>query len=374
MRNANLATLHTHLTEWHGARRDVIAPASLLRMEGTHLILDGEPIITDEGVTSQPVAHVTWESFDNGLSDKLQIPRAYLRRMRQQRPDLYESTVNGWLTGDGQTYQPDPRSFLVRTLTQDLTGQTDLPVARALLGDSYRIMDNLDVLMAALDGITATGIRPEIDGDLSENRMVVRVVAPEISALAPELLRGYRSPFTGETGEANPTVFAGFVVSNSEVGQGAFSITPRLVVRICNNGMTITKDATRAVHLGAKMPEGVVKWSSDTQERNLELVKSQTKDAVQTFLDADYMAGVIRRLEAEAGREVTDPQKSVETLGKKLAYTEAMQADILNYFIDSAQRTAGGLMQAITAAAQNHDTDDAWLMESTAVQAMALAV
>lgn len=31
-------------------------------------------------------------------------------------------------------------------------------------------------------------------------------------------------------------------------------------------------------------------------------------------------------------------------------------------------------MHAITAAAQNHDTDEAWLMESTAIQAMSLAV
>ena len=31
-------------------------------------------------------------------------------------------------------------------------------------------------------------------------------------------------------------------------------------------------------------------------------------------------------------------------------------------------------MNAITAAAQEQDTDEAWLLESTAVQAMALAV
>ena len=46
-------------------------------------------------------------------------------------------------------------------------------------------------------------------------------------------------------------VFAGWVLSNSETGCGAFTITPRLVVHVCRNGMTITKDALRAVHLGA---------------------------------------------------------------------------------------------------------------------------
>lgn len=367
MRNATLQDLHANLVEWHGARRDVISPARLMMMEGTSLVMDGEPVLTEDGVTTLPTEHTTWNTFDNGVSDKLCIPRAYLRRMKTEQPGLYAENINTWL-------HADDRKFLVRTLTQDPTGGVSGPVARALLTDSYRIIDNLDVLMASLDGIRQAGITPRISGDLSETRMVVRVVAEEISALAPYLLHGYRSPFTGQTGDDNPTVFAGFTITNSEVGQGAFTITPRLTVQICDNGMTITKDAARSVHLGAKMDEGVVKWSSDTQEKNLSLVTAQTRDAVRTFLDVDYMRRVIERLEVEAGREVTDPQKSVETLGKKLSYSEQAQKDILNFFIDGGQRTAGGMMQAITAAAQKHDTDTAWLMESTAVQAMSLVV
>lgn len=367
MRNATLPALHAELTTWHGARRDVIAPASMLRMEGTRLLLDGEPMISDFGVTTPRIEHTTWDTFDNGVSDKLGIPRAYLRRMKQQMPGLYAENINSWLA-------QDPRKFLVRTLTQDPRGTADGAVARALLGDSFRIIDNLDVLMATLEGIKQAGITPRITGNLSENRMTVRVVAEEIQALAPALLKGYRSPFTGQTGDDNPTVFAGFVLSNSEVGQGAFTLVPQLTVQICDNGMTITKDATRSVHLGSKMAEGVVRWSADTHEKNLALVTAQARDAVATFLDVEYMERTIARLEAEAGRKIEDPQKSVEALGKKLAYTEVMQRDILNYFIEGGQRTAGGLMHAITAAAQNHDTDDAWFMETTAVQAMSLAV
>ncbi|MEU7912281.1 hypothetical protein [Microbispora bryophytorum] len=32
-------------------------------------------------------------------------------------------------------------------------------------------------------------------------------------------------------------MFAGFVISNSETGCGAFTITPRLLVQVCRNGM-----------------------------------------------------------------------------------------------------------------------------------------
>ena len=55
-------------------------------------------------------------------------------------------------------------------------------------------------------------------------------------------------------------VFAGFVITNSETGCGAFSLTPRLVVQVCRNGMTITRDAMRVVHLGERLDQGVVTW------------------------------------------------------------------------------------------------------------------
>lgn len=60
---------------------------------------------------------------------------------------------------------------------------------------------------------------------------------------AGRLLAGYTSPFSGAKGADNPVVFAGMVVSNSETGHGSFSITPRIVAQVCDNGMTIT--ATR---------------------------------------------------------------------------------------------------------------------------------
>ena len=86
---------------------------------------------------------------DQGIADKLGIPAAYLRRMRESRPGLYDANVNGWL--DGTT-----GAFLVRCL-RDQDGGTG--VARAWLSDSYKVIDNLDVLTAALDGIRAPGIR-----------------------------------------------------------------------------------------------------------------------------------------------------------------------------------------------------------------------
>ena len=106
--------------------------------------------------------------------------------------------------------------------------------------------------MAVLDGVRQSGASVQVDGcDLTDRRMYVRVVCEQVRAPARALLDGYRSPFTGTSGADNPVVFAGFVITNSETGCGAFSLTPRLVVQVCRNGMMITRDAMRVVHLGS---------------------------------------------------------------------------------------------------------------------------
>src|SRR5260370_40449694 len=97
-------------------------------------------------------------------------------------------------------------------------------VAWAILSDGYKFIDNLDVLLAALDGVRQSGVPVQVDGcDLTERRMYVRVVCEQVRTLAPALLAGYRSPFTGAAGADNPVVFSGFMLTNSETGCGAFT-------------------------------------------------------------------------------------------------------------------------------------------------------
>jgi hypothetical protein len=243
------------------------------------------------------------------------------------------------------------------------------------LSDAYRIVDNLDVLLAALDGIRQAGAPVTIEGcDLTERRMYVRVVSDSVRALAPSLLAGYRSPFTGASGADNPVVFGGFVLSNSETGCGAFTLTPRLVVEVCRNGTTITKDALRAVHLGGRMDEGVIRWSHDTQQRNLALVTAQARDAVSTFLDISYVQAKIAEMSGAAGRPVEDPEKAIEIVSQRLRFTDDQQHAILNHFIRGADISAGGVMHAVTSVAQTlDDADTAHDMEAQAVRAMELA-
>lgn len=403
-RNATLNDLATLLKDQHARKLDVIAPASAIRAEGGRLVIAGtEPVLTEDGVTSADGVYLPTEICDGGIADKLGIPLPYLRRMRTARPDLYDANINGWLSGmdpaggrrSAPVADPDARSFMVRCFRGDDGGEG---IARAWLSDRYGIVDNLDVLTAALDGVRQAGVDVDIDGcDLTETRMYVRVVAPQISVYAPDLLAGYRSPWGGQDvgggwspervaraaggeGQAfepgsEPVVFAGFVITNSETGGGAFSLTPRLVVKVCANGLTITADALRAVHLGGKQDEGIIRWSADTQRRALSVVTGRARDAVATFLDADYVRAQVAKLAEDAAAPIADPVKTVETIAKKLAFTEAEQKTVLEHFLTSGQqRTAGGILHAITSAAQTVENPDrAYELETVAIKAMQLA-
>lgn len=397
-RNASLGDLAELLKSQHARKVDVVASAAAIRSEEGRLVIRGtEPVLSEEGVTTGDGRYLPTLVCDEGIAEKLKIPLPYVRRLRDERPDLYDQNVNGWLAGRRKKVRPlmtahrqdgrlvrdeeilreaipgDQRSFLIRCFRGDEPGSEG--IARAFLSDRYKMVDNLDALTAALDGVRAAGVEIEIDGcDLTDRRMYVRVKAPAVQALAPTLLKNYRSPFSGLMGADNPTVFAGFEISNSETGGGAFTITPRLVIQICSNGMKVTKDALRAIHLGGKQEEGVVRWSDDTNQKTIELIAAKTRDAVKTFLDVEYMKRVIDEAEEKSFVAVTDPAKQVQVIGKALTFSKETIDGVLDHFIKGADPTAGGLMNAVTSYAQTvDDADTASEIESQAFRALEMA-
>ena len=379
VRNADLPDLVDMLKAQSDVRYDVVVPASQIEMRGGDLIVkDGTARFDTEGVYEADARLVPTSIFDEGVSHRFDIPLKYVRTMRGRvasdieqapaefAPTLYDENVNYWLAASNKRH-------LVRGF---LTSDADEPgIARALLSDRYRTIDNYDVLMATLTGVRAAGVEVNIDGgDLSDRRMSLRLTCPEVTAYADEILGGYRSPFTGETGSDNPTVFAGLVVKNSETGGGAFTIVPRIVVQVCNNGLQLTKDAMRAVHLGGKLDDGVVRWSDDTQQHELSLITSKARDAVATFLDVDYMRTKIEELQELAGVEVTRPADTIQRVSKKAGWSETEQDEILSHFIRGGQTTALGVAQAVTAYAQTVQSIDRQdELETTAILAAELA-
>lgn len=391
-RNATLADMAKRLETLEDVKHDAVVPATAIRSVGGTLRVEG---MGPDGPVGEAGLFQPTRIMDGHLATRLGVPLDYLRRLREgkigkdgqpaspKRLDLYDANVNGWLHGvnggdpsvviDGApTIDPDNRKFLLRTFTDPEGG---VGIARALTSDRYGVIDHLDMVTAVFAGIRESGINIDVQScDLTESRMTVKISAPELSVLAPELLKGYRSPFSGNEGADNPTVFAGLCFSNSETGGGAYTIVPRFIFQICTNGMTIKRDALREVHLGSKLDEGVIKWTGETHRQNLELVTAKTKDAVTTFLDTDYMEMVLDRITERAGKPIAEPAKAVELIGTQLRFTEEQRTGILDHFIKGGQVTAGGVLQAVTSYAQTvSDPDEAYDLELAAMDAFDLA-
>lgn len=381
-RNASLDDLAAMLKAEIPRKIDFVVPAPKMRMIDGLLHIEGtDPEISEDGVTLTEGIYRPTMVFDEGLANKLQIPVQFLRRMRYNRLPLYDAIVNGLLNGillhgmdpeDNYTVgDPDERSFMVRCYKADAS---EVGVARAFLSDKYKTIDYFDCLVAALRGVKEAGVPVEVVScDLTERRMIVRVKATDVAVHARALLGNYRSPYSGKTADELPLLFAGFEINDSEVGAGRFSIVPRAIFEICGNGMKIIKDAVSAVHLGGKLDEGVVEWSEETREKEIALITSQAADAVKTFLNADYIAGVVAKFEEKAQKPV-EATTVVKNVGKKLNFSEETIQGVFDFFARSGEITAGGVMQAVTAYAQTvDDADLAYTLENQAVEALELA-
>lgn len=448
-RGANLQDMVDILREQRARRHDVVVSSDKIKFVESKLVLEGfEPMVDDDGITTVDGIYHPTDIFDGDMAEWLGVPPQFVRQLRSgngekkipPRPDLYDSLMNGYLQGRKpktrmvrnyetnelepeiirEGIEPNPRLSLLRLFVSNDGTQN---IARTRRSNRFAVMDNLDACMAVLAGIQAAGLDPStlnITGDLSETRMYLKVGAPEIFTLAPELLAGYQSPFNDpgvaaqrtntfarqlELGAAynqggaaavraiggdditndhvgvkrgmEPIVFAGFIVGNSEVGQGKYTITPSVTVMECMNGQVRQKDAMERTHLGASLSEGKVEWSSETMKRNLDLVSSMTADAVTTFLSKTYLDTAVEELTAKATKPLgAKAREVIETVlkHKTVAFDDTAIAGILDHFIMGGQRTSGGLLQAITSYSQTVESaDEAYELDTKAVAAMELA-
>lgn len=336
-----LTNLVATLQEQHAQKADYVIPSQLLVMDGGRII-------------SKQVARIYTpnEVFHEGLSDKLQIPLQYYRRMQNDRPELLDLSVNHWLQHQAG------KNVLLRTF--ESTGSN---IARAFLSDRYQAIDNYDILFAALEAIKSMGVKVEImNADVTDRRLYLNVTCPEVEIEARKALEGY---LTTRSGVGNG-VISGFTVTNSEVGCGSFQIRPRAVILKCGNGMISPDDTFSRVHLGGKLEQGAISWSQDTRNKNLELVMSQLRDAIKTFLSPEYLGRMIEKIEKAAELKLDNPVDTVQNVCKELRFTEAQRRSILDHFVQGGDTHASGVAHAITRQAQDEDPDNRNDMELAA--------
>jgi hypothetical protein len=383
LRKTSFENLLATLDEQHDRKVDLVVPATNLCFSKGNLRVRRDDLaqLGDNGVTSPVQEFVPNDVFDSGFADRLGGPvtGTYLRKLREQGwTDIIDGTLNALLHGKqgGQASgeltwlrEPQTKSVMLRAFKDADGGQVG--TARALLSNAYKIVDHVETLRAAMTGMKAAGLGAEhvTQCDLTGRRMYVVVEVPEIRVQAASLLKDYVSPFTGNRGAENPIVHAGFVLGNSEVGDGTFFLYPRIVAEVCTNGMTIKKDvgALTQRHLGARLDDGLITYSDATRSANRELIRNMAEDTVRTFLTTDYLTTVVQKLEEKAGEPVAKPEAAIKEVTRKLEIP-ALYDDVLGHFIKGADLSRGGIMHAVTAAAQSADldADTAFRMEERA--------
>jgi hypothetical protein len=419
-------------------RADVIVPASLMRYERGNLALaSGEKtqILTDEGVTDLAGSYRPTSVADEKMAERIGAHGGFIKAMRADgRHDVIDHVFNDLLHGGGSDTAA-AAEWMLDHMDADPASMPDFPefeafkgaimlrllkgdpgeegVLRAALSGRYKIMDNLTVLLAIMEGIQRAGVdaKPS-EFDLSDKKLYGRFEVPGLAMMAPNLLEGYRSPFDGIGGAKRagedrpgmrmridgggwsvpdalraaaaegqgyepgkePVVWAGFIVSNSDVGYGSRMIRPQIRVRVCKNGLTLLAESDRRIHLGGEQSEGVVDWSLATQEKELQLITAQTADLVATWMTPEWFGAQVQAIEALAGTPIPEPEPVIKAIAAGVKFTKADQEGILAHFLRGGQYTSGGIANAVTSFSQTvADADRAADLDGKAVPAMAAA-
>jgi len=274
------------------------------------------------------------------IGERIGVPAKYYDRMLTEDPELLAYNVNRW-------FQRSPEKRMVRTLDG---------AARAFLSNRYQRIDNVqvaDVVLPVLSEIPGIEI---MSCDVTERRLYLKVVT---HAIRGEIASRRVGDF----------VEAGIMISNSEVGLGAVSVTPFFHYLACLNGMVRNKDSLRSQHVGTAYDgdENLAHMlADDTRETVDRGILLKIRDVVKFALDRTKFDEALALMQAQTKQEVTgDPAKAIELLASDFGFSEVERGGVLRHLIQGGDLSRYGLMNAVTRTAEDlPDYDEATRFET----------
>jgi len=334
----------TELQRQNTMKRDYIAPAQSLT-----LLPDGQTFGI-RGGTGEDSRFGTTDLFHRQLGSTLNIPAKYYDMMRSQKPELLVENVNAWLADREQSY-------MVRTMDYG-----EGRVARALLSDRYRRIDNLEVATAVLPLFAGVEGIEIVSAEVSESKLYLKIVSKRLEM---EVVPG-------------DYVQAGVVISNSEVGLGAVSVQPLVYRLICSNGAIVNDFGERKAHVGRAVKgieDGMeLDYSEATRMAEDKAFLLKLRDTASAAFEEARFAQIVNRLRDATSVKITGRvQDVVELTGKTYALSSPEQDDILSYLISGGDLSLYGLSNAITRASQDVESyDRATVLESVGWQVITM--
>lgn len=311
-------------------------------------VKDGNRLGIDIALTDDEKAKINKEDYNRihgvnhwaktQFANKTGIPMKYFNKMEDAgKIDLLAHNINEWM--------PQKDSRMVRVLDGKV---------RALLSSRYYPISNYDVMFLTIQEIQKIRNQGKlvdiIDAKVSDTKLYLKFTSPDLSANI-EKFRNVKQP---------EPVHGGIIISNSEVGNGAFAVQPFINVLVCTNGL-VSDRALRKVHVGKERKLGVVDWSDETKQLSDELLFSQIRDMIQQTFNEKVFNKWIDEINGIAGTEVVKPTVAIEKIGKHFNLTKKQEEDILNEFISNSPNTGNtqwGMSMAVTRIAQDEGNYD----------------
>lgn len=314
----NLNEVLVELQRQQAEKRDYISPSFSLSLQP-----DGQTLAMGEKEFG------TTELFHRQVASSLNIPAKYYDLMQREKPALLAENVNEWMSTRDQNY-------MVRSLSG---------VARALLSDRYRRIDNLEVAGAVLPLFAGVPGMEVKSCEVTEHKLYLKVVDSRREVVC-----------------VGDKVQFGVVVSNSEVGLGAVSVQPLVYTLACTNGMIVNSLGERKTHVGRAAKGLEESWeviSEEAAQAEDRAFLLKLRDVATAAFDEARQGMIVERLEEAAGAKITGRvQDVIELTGKEYGLSNLEQDGVLKYLIEGGDLSLYGLSNAVTRYSQDVDSYD----------------
>lgn len=266
-----------------------------------------------------PLAH-------DQIGGRAGIPAKYYDRMLAEAPELLCENVNAW-------HRINPAKRMMRTLGGDM---------RAFLSDRYNRIENEEIAKVAFPVLAELPGVEIVSSEVTDKRLYIHFVVPTIR---------------GEV-KVGDVVQAGGIITNSEVGCGAVSVSGLIWRLICLNGAKTT-DTFRKNHVGRQIDDSETLWADDTRQADDRAILLKVRDMVRAVVDQTRFKAQLEKMRGLTKGKITgDPVRAVEVLAQRVGTSEFEQAGILRSLIEGQDLSAWGLLNAVTAqshTARNYD-------------------
>tara|TARA_R100000808_G_scaffold502_2_gene2557 strand:- start:10007 stop:11071 length:1065 start_codon:yes stop_codon:yes gene_type:complete len=330
--------LVTHCKDLQQYQNDLIVDTKKV-----HMINDSDIEIPDYGI------YKISNHASSQIASRLRIPKRFFDELPNRVPGLKQKLVNDLMHTESEK----------RMLRLDET-PNDFSL-RAFLSDRYRRWDNLDALQAMLPTLqklyesnTKFTIK---SANVSDKRMYLQIMFDERE----------------ENITVNDPVCYGVIVTNSEIGAGAWNISEMVWRLVCSNGM-ISGSLSRRHHVGNRLEigeNGVSEYlSNETLDADLEAQRLTIRDIFKNAVsNADHFQKLIEPLKEAVGVKIEKPKATIEKLSKKFAFNEETTDKFLENFFSEGDMSKWGVINGVTALAhQTNNPDEQYSFEQTGGQ------